>query len=100
MKIFFILFRAFASVDITPAISLLYLFSGMVRFILQYVIRYRRRSSWVTRRSLHEKTPDEIRNISNCYYRNLADIIVEVVKMQRISPEALLERCSLNGLSI
>ena len=98
MKIAFILFKAFASLISRLPFSLLYLFSGMVRIILQYVIRYRRKVITDNlNRSFPEKTPIEIRNIINCYYRNLADIIVEVIKLQRISPEALKERFIING---
>lgn len=76
----------------------LYMFSGMVRIFLQYVIRYRRNTIIQNlSRSFPEKTPSEIKTIINSYYRNLADIIVEVIKLQRISPEELKERFSITG---
>jgi len=32
-----------------------------------------------------------------CYYRNLADIILEVIKLQRVGPEELKKRFKFNG---
>jgi KDO2-lipid IV(A) lauroyltransferase len=98
MKIIFILFKAFASLISRLPFRLLYLFSDLVRIFLQYVIRYRRKIIIHNlSRSFPEKTPAEIRTIINSYYRNLADIIVEVIKLQRISPEELKERFSFTG---
>jgi len=98
MKIIFILFKAFASMISRLPFRQLYMFSGMVRILLQYVIRYRRNIIINNlSRSFPEKSKAEINNIVNRYYRNLADIIVEVVKLQRISPEDLKERFTFNG---
>lgn len=98
MKIIFILFKAFASLVSRLPFRFLYGFSGMVRFFLQYLIRYRRKVIMNNlNRSFPEKTPAEIKKIINRYYRNLADIIVEVIKLQSIRPKDLKERVNING---
>jgi KDO2-lipid IV(A) lauroyltransferase len=76
----------------------LYSFSCLVRCFLQFIIRYRRKVILVNlSRSFPEKSLAEIRKIMGCYYRNLADIILEVIKLQRVRPEELKKRFIFNG---
>ncbi len=70
----------------------------MLRFFLKHVIRYRRKViNKNLRHSFPNKSPEEISKIIGCYYSNLADIIVEVIKLQRIKPEDLKERFKISG---
>jgi Kdo2-lipid IVA lauroyltransferase/acyltransferase len=99
MKIFFYLFKAFTSLVSRLPFPGLYFFSIVIRFFLQYVIRYRRK---VINKNLGlsfpEKSRVEIHKIIGNYYRNLADIILEVIKLERISPEDLKKRFSITGI--
>ena len=77
---------------------LLYLFSGLLKFLLHYVIRYRRNVILSNlSRSFPGKSGAEIRKIMGRYYRNLSDVILEVIKLQRISPDALKKRFGFSG---
>lgn len=80
---------------------LLYGFSGMLHFFLQHVIRYRRK---VILKNLSEAFPSrpqsEIRKITTQYYRNLADIIMEVIKWRSISKRELLKRFKFENYHI
>jgi KDO2-lipid IV(A) lauroyltransferase len=76
----------------------LYAFSGVVKFFLQYIIRYRRQIILSNlNRSFPGKSKKEIGSIVNQYYGNLADIILEVIKSEGISREALKKRFSFTG---
>jgi KDO2-lipid IV(A) lauroyltransferase len=98
MTILFIVFKVFAWMVSRLPFPLLYSFSALVRFLLQYVIRYRRHVILKNlSQSFPEKSNTEIRKIMDRYYRNLADIILEVIKLQGISPEVLKRRFSFNG---
>jgi len=98
MTIVFVFFRAFAWMVCRMPFPLLYSFSGLVRFFLHYIIRYRRNIILKNLTlSFPEKSRAEIRKIISCYYRNLADIIVEVIKLQRIKPEDLKKRFKFIG---
>lgn len=98
MKIIFVLFKALASMLSRLPFPLLYSFSVMLRFFLKHVIRYRRKViNKNLRHSFPNKSPEEISKIIGCYYSNLADIIVEVIKLQRVKPEDLKERFKISG---
>jgi Kdo2-lipid IVA lauroyltransferase/acyltransferase len=98
MTLVFALFKAFTWVVSRLPFPILYFFSGMLRFFLQYIIRYRRPVILKNlSNSFPEKSRAEIRKIVGCYYRNLADIFLEVIKLQRISPEELKKRFIFNG---
>ncbi len=101
MILVYAIFRVFAGLACRMPFPLLYLSSGLLRFFLQYIIRYRR--SVILRNlslSFPEKTKNDIRKIMNQFYRNLADIILEVIKLERIDPEKLKNRFSFSGLEI
>lgn len=77
---------------------LLYVLSDFLRFFLQYLIRYRRKIVYKNLyNSFPEKSKAEIIKIAGRYYRNLADIILEVIKLQRIRPEELKKRFKISG---
>jgi KDO2-lipid IV(A) lauroyltransferase len=74
-------------------LSFLYGLSGMLRLLLQYVLKYRQK---VILQNLSNAFPDkghhEIRIIMKDYYRNLADIIMEVFKWRSITEKELIKR--------
>lgn len=77
---------------------LLYILSDMLYVIVFYVAGYRRK---VTQSNLAnafpEKSQAERNTIEKKYYRFLADLIVESLKMNSMSAEELRKRCRLNN---
>ncbi|MDE7412079.1 MAG: lysophospholipid acyltransferase family protein [Paramuribaculum sp.] len=74
-------------------LRMLYGISDMLRFLLQYVIKYRRK---VVRENLTASLPDksvsELRRIENQFYRQFADNIVETIKLLHISDRTINKR--------
>lgn len=99
MTFIFLLFKVFSWLVSRLPFPLLYAFSSLVRFCLQYILRYRRKVIIQNLgRSFPGKSGFEIRMIMGRYYRNLADIILEVIKLQGTSPEELKKHFTFNGL--
>ncbi len=98
MFVIYALFRAFAWIVSRLPFPLLYSFSALVRIFLQYIIKYRRP---IILKNLHnsfpEKSQAEIKTIVGNYYRNLADITLEVIKLESIRPEDLKDRFKFKG---
>jgi KDO2-lipid IV(A) lauroyltransferase len=71
----------------------LYLMSDLLSFILKYVVRYRKK---VVIRNLQRSFPDkslqERKKVLSSYYKNLADVTLEVIKLARITPHQLKRR--------
>jgi KDO2-lipid IV(A) lauroyltransferase len=64
----------------------LYTLSTLVYYLLYYVTGYRRKVVFQNlERSFPEKRPGEIKAIAKKFYRNLADIIFEVIKLGSIT---------------
>jgi KDO2-lipid IV(A) lauroyltransferase len=98
MIIFYKIFRAFTRVVSRLPFPVLYWFSVLIRFFLQYILRYRRQITLANlERSFPEKSRKEIRAILGHYYRNLAEIMLEVIKLETVKPEALKNRFTING---
>lgn len=93
MKVVYYLFKLFAALISLLPFGLLYFFSDILAFKLQYIFRYRRK---VIFQNLHnsfpEKTDREINRIARRYYRNLSDVIFEVIKSNRLTRKQLAER--------
>lgn len=69
-------------------LGFLYGISDVLYFLAAYVIRYRRRVILENLRlSFPEKSPAEIQQITKGFYRNLADVIVEIIKMPSLSAD-------------
>lgn len=87
LGIFFI-----ATLSLLP-MSVLYLFADGLYVLLYYVVRYRRK---VVRtnllNALPEKNLDEIKQIEKKFFRYLASLIFEIVKLNSISKEEVLKR--------
>ena len=79
----------------------IYFLSDILRLLIRYVIRYRRKVILENlTRSFPEKSHQEILKIKNRFYKNLADIVVEIIKLQGISKEQLLDRFHFTGHEI
>jgi KDO2-lipid IV(A) lauroyltransferase len=76
----------------------LYLLADLLFFIIFYIVRYRRK---VTRENLSNAFPEksfkERNQIEQKYYRFLADMIMESLKMHSISATEMAIRCRLTN---
>lgn len=71
----------------------LYLISDVLFVLLYYVIRYRRLVVWQNlKNSFPEKADAELRDIEKKYFKYLADLIMEGVKLFTISKEEVQKR--------
>lgn len=74
-------------------LRILYGMSDVLAFLAMRVVRYRRPLVEKNlRRSFPEKTPAEIHNITQAFYHNLADVVVESLKGLSISEKAIRKR--------
>jgi KDO2-lipid IV(A) lauroyltransferase len=73
--------------------SVLYLLSEGIYFLLAYVVRYRWRVVTENlRNSFPEKSEDEIKRIGKAFYRHFAQVMVEILKLTRMSDAELKRR--------
>lgn len=62
-------------------------------FITYYFIQYRKKVvSQNLRTAFPEKSPKELKSLSRNYYRHLCDLVFEIIKLNKISPEELQDR--------
>lgn len=79
--------------------SLLYSFSSALSFVLYYLIRYRRKTSYDNiRNSFPDKTPKQLEEIQKQAYRNISDSFFEIIKTHNISEKELRDRVTLNNI--
>lgn len=75
-------------------LAVLYKFSGLLSWLFYHVFHYRRKIVRTNlKNSFPEKTFDELYIIEKRFYRNLTDVMVEVIKLKTISPAQLKRRC-------
>ncbi|WP_448702076.1 lysophospholipid acyltransferase family protein [Mucilaginibacter sp. AW1-3] len=80
---------------------LLYLIADLIFLVLYYVARYRRRV--VDDNLLHafpEKTQEERANIRRQYFKYMANLMVEAVKLLTISPAEVARRVRITNVEI
>ncbi len=78
---------------------LLYMVSDVLYVKLYYLFRYRRRIVFTNlRNSFPEKSNQEIRKIGRKYYRHLADVILEIIKLRSLKGDQLVKRLHFNNL--
>ena len=74
--------------------SILYVVSDIFSAILFHVIKYRRKIVFMNlKHAFPEKLEKEIKVIAKRYYKNLADVVVENIKLLTISEKETLRRC-------
>ena len=96
MNIPFPIFKVVSRVIASLPFGMLYALSVVLSFVLNRVAGYRKKVIFQNlRNSFPEKSHREISRIANEYYRNLGDIIVEVIKLGRIQPKELENRFEL-----
>lgn len=80
---------------------LFYALSDMFCFLLYRVVGYRRNVVMENlRNAFPEKPEKERKRIAAQFYRNLADIMLETIRMLTISPETLKKRFTLNNKEV
>ncbi|HYG39288.1 MAG TPA: lysophospholipid acyltransferase family protein [Cytophagales bacterium] len=82
-------------------LSILYLLSDFLYFLLYHVIQYRKK---VVFNNLKIAFPDhseaEHSRVARDFYKNLSDIIVETIKAYSISPAALTRRIKISNIEL
>jgi len=76
----------------------LYFLADMMFIVLYYITGYRRKVVWENlSNSFPEKTETELKRIEKKYYKYLADLIVEIIKLISISEQEITKRmCAVN----
>lgn len=81
--------------------KILYFISDILYLILFYVFKYRKS---IVISNLHnsfpKKSSDEIKKLTKQYYKNLCDLIIEIVKLNTITRKQLLKRIRFNNYEI
>jgi Kdo2-lipid IVA lauroyltransferase/acyltransferase len=101
MAIFYVFFRSFTFVISRIPFPVIYFLSDLLKFFLQHIIRYRR--SVILKnltRAFPQRSGKEIRKLMGRYYKNLADITLEVIKLEKIDRYSLKNRFSFQGLEL
>jgi Kdo2-lipid IVA lauroyltransferase/acyltransferase len=79
----------------------LYLFSDILYYILYYVVAYRRKVVTENlRNSFPEKSEKERKTIEKKFYRHLADIMVETLKLTHMSKRSQRKRFTYTNLEV
>lgn len=82
-------------------LKILYIFSDLLYFVLYYLISYRRKVVENNlKNSFPEKTNEERQLIEKKFYRHLADLIVEILKITHMSKKVQLKRFTYTNLDI
>lgn len=82
-------------------LNLLYLLAGLIYLIVYYVVRYRRPIVFDHIRTAFPKMSEkEVRRLAKRFYRNLADITVEIIKGISISGQELEQRTTHKNLEL
>lgn len=80
------------------SLGVLYGISDVLYFLLRYVVRYRRAVILENLRlSFPEKSATDIQQITNGFYHNLADIIVETIKLPALTAGQLRQHVRITN---
>jgi Kdo2-lipid IVA lauroyltransferase/acyltransferase len=94
----FYIFYGFNWVFTLLPIRVLYVFSDLLYYILYYVISYRRKVVAVNlRKSFPEKSAGELKAIEKKFYRHLADLMIEILKLTHMNREQSLRRMTITN---
>ncbi len=79
----------------------LYLLSDFLSFIAHHIIGYRKKVILKNLRSCFpEKTEKEIKSLMTAFYRNLSDVIVEMIKSFNMSIDDIRKRVKFNNIEV
>ena len=82
-------------------LGILYLFSYALYFTLYYVARYRRTVvKHNLTRAFPEKSAEEIGSIARQFYRNLSDVMMEIIKAHSMPADEYNKRLTIRGSEI
>jgi len=82
-------------------LPVLYVFSDFLYLVLYYFIGYRRRVvAENLRNSFPEKNDKELKAIEKKFYRHLADVMIEILKLTHMSKEESLKRMKITNLEL
>ncbi|HRP88777.1 MAG TPA: lysophospholipid acyltransferase family protein [Edaphocola sp.] len=82
-------------------LSVLYLFSGLLKLLVFDIIGYRKKVVVQNlKNSFPEKSEQEIETIANNFYQYFCEMIVEVLKGVSIGEKQLKARCSIDQISL
>jgi len=101
MKFFYGLFSVTVWLVSRLPFWLLYLKSDVLKFLIFNVIGYRKKVVFENlRHAFPEKNEQEIKEIASHFYRNLCDLILEVVKIQGMSLDTLNKRLFIKNYDL
>lgn len=79
-------------------LKILYFFSDILFLLLYYPLSYRKKVvAENLKNSFPEKSPEELKSITRKYYRHLADLIIETLKLTHLSNKELKKRITYNN---
>jgi KDO2-lipid IV(A) lauroyltransferase len=82
-------------------LRVLYVFSDFLYLILYYVISYRRKVvAENLRNSFPEKSAGELKAIEKKFYRHLADLFIEILKLTHMSKQQSLDRMKVVNVEL
>ena len=82
-------------------LRVLYLFSDFLYFVLYYIISYRRKVvAENLRNSFPEKSAAELKIIEKKFYRHLADLMVEILKLTHMSKAQSLDHMKVDNVEL
>jgi KDO2-lipid IV(A) lauroyltransferase len=97
----FIFFRAATWLFSRFPFPLLFVFSDLLRIIIEYLVRYRKTTITANlHNAFPEKSKGEISKIRRSYYRNICDVFLETIKLESMSPEEVKARFTFTGMEI
>ncbi|MBK9390637.1 MAG: lysophospholipid acyltransferase family protein [Bacteroidetes bacterium] len=79
----------------------IYVFSDFLFILLYYIPGYRKKVVRTNlKNSFPEKTDDEIRKIEKGFYKHLADLFVEILKLRNLSNKEQLKRYTMSNTRV
>lgn len=95
--LFYIFFVINWVITLLP-LRILFGFSPLFHFVLYHILRYRREVVMQNlRNSFPEKTEQELITISKKFYRHLADLFIEILKLQHMKASEIKKRYRLKN---
>lgn len=82
-------------------LSVLYLLADFLYFLAFYIIGYRKKVVWQNlKNSFPEKTDEELKRIQKDFYRHLAEVFIETLKILSISKKELEKRFVVKNIDL